>query len=239
MQATSEQIDTLRKLQEADRSRLQAALALEKLPQPAQAAQVREKMEGIVAKIVQIQALYDEASSSIDKLQDEDDTLERRQKFLQNEISLAKDDYRKMTTLTRELETSAKRRETVSFEMDKATKRMEEVKKVLDKAVSARDTLAAQEADLAAAYRSEGGKLKKAVDAGMEQRTKLIASLPEDVRAEYERVLARCGGVALAMLEGTRCSVCRNVIDDSRIVQMRQEAPLSHCPNCGRLSIVE
>lgn len=239
MQANDQQIDALRKLQEADRIRLQSMLALEKLPQPAQAKEIRQKLEAVVAKLAQVQKLHDESSNRLDQLLHEDEDLASKQAQVQESIDEAQGDYRIVTSLTRDLEGMAKRRETVAFEMDKIESRIKEVDVVLGQAMEARDALVRKEEDLAAAYRKEGGDLKATAEAAMGQRGELAKTIPEDVLADYERVLAKCGGIALTSLDGDRCGACRSVLDPNRMLQVRKDAPLAHCPHCGRIIVVE
>ena len=238
MDATQRQIDALRKLAHLDRERIQAQLALTKLPQQEQAARVRGKLEGVAVKIGKVQAMRDEATAQRQALRDEDAQLVERQDEVQAQIGEVQGDYRRVTALTRDLEGIAKRRETVQFEAGKLDERLSEVEAVLAQATAARDALAQQEADLAASYRQEGGALKAKADAALAARDGLLAELPGDVATDYERVLAKCGGVALAAIAGGACSACRSPIDADRMLQLRKEAPLSHCPSCGRLIVV-
>ena len=239
MEATQSQIDTLRTLQELDRTRLQAQLALESLPQKEQAEQIREKLKSVVSKVAQVQKLFDDANSELLRLKTEDEKLVGKIEDTQAAINEVQGDYRSVTALSRDMEGMQKRRETIRFESDKVSARIAEVKKVLTSALEARDALIKQEESLAASYRAEGGALKAVAEEALKHRESYLTQLPEKLIAEYERVQKKCAGIALSAIVGGRCSVCRNVIDESRLLQMKAEAPLSHCPSCGRIAIVE
>lgn len=239
MEATQSHIDTLRILQELDRRRLQAQLALESLPQKQQAEQLREKLKGVVSKIAQVQKLYDDAKGELVRLQTEDEKLVNKIAETQTAIDQAEGDYRSITALSRDMEGMQKRRETVKFESDKVEARIAEVDKVLRGACEARDALIKQEEALAVSYRAEGGALKATAEEALKQREPLVAQLSAELIAEYDRVSKKCAGIALTTVEGGCCSVCRNTIDESRLLQMKAEAPLSHCPSCGRIAIME
>lgn len=238
MDATPQQLDALRALQEADRQRVQAELAITKLPQPAQAAEIRKKLEEVVKKIAQVQKLQNEVNTAIVRFTTEDEGLIAKQEATQNKIEEAQGDYRSVTSLSRELEGMAKRRETIAFELGKLQTRKNEIDTVLNQALQARNTLASQEAKLAAEYKSEGLSLKETILEMQTKREPLLQSLPDNLVHEYERVLKNCGGVALATIVDNSCSICRSTIDPNRKLQMLKEAPLSHCPSCGRLIIV-
>lgn len=239
MDATPAQIDALRKLQELDRTRIQAASALTKLPQPAQAAEIRKKLEALAVKIGQVRSLRDDVVAQINAINDEDERLVVKQQQTQAEIEQSSDDYRKVATLTRDLEGAAKRRETLEFELGKATTKLDEIEALLAQALAGRDALAQQEQTLAEDYRHAGGALKAQMEAALSVRDAFLAQLPQPVASDYQRVLDKCGGVALAEVNGSSCSACRSLIDANRALQMKKEAPLSHCPSCGRIVILE
>ncbi|MBQ9068292.1 MAG: hypothetical protein IJ131_04400 [Eggerthellaceae bacterium] len=239
MDATPQQLEALVILQDVDRIRIQSRLALEKLPQQAKAAEVRRKLEDVVVKMSQVGKILDQVKSEIKRITDEDSMLAGKQEELQESIEGASEDFRSVTNLTRELEGVAKRRETLQFELGKAEARLSEVSAVADQAAQARDTLAKQESDLAESFRNEGNALLAKAQQAQEERDKVIATLPDSLAKEYERVLERCGGVALGFVKEGACTACRTTIDPNRLLQMRKEAPLSHCPGCGRIVVIE
>jgi uncharacterized protein len=70
-------------------------------------------------------------------------------------------------------------------------------------------------------------------------RNEVAASLGDAVLARYERLRARLGGVAVAKLEGNRCTGCHIELASSAVQELRC-APadeLTECPDCGRILI--
>ena len=239
MQANVEQLAILRKLQEADRIRRQAENQLASLPHKQQVLDGRSKRKEVQAKLDQIDQLLASARHEAQKIADEDERLSIRQVELQDKIDQAQGDYRSVTTLTRDLEGAAKRRETLEFQAGKAADRIAEVQKVRDSAQAALDQIDARERNLVADYQAKTEELMRAAQLALSQRASLESQVPEDVLEAYQAALEKCDGVGLAELKGGKCSACRSTIDPNRLLQIKREAPLSSCPQCARLLIVQ
>ena len=239
MQATPEQIHALIALQDIDRTRLRAQLELKKLPQPAQIDKLHEQKDGITEKRDQIATLLKRAEAQQMRLHEEDDTLVRKQAATQERIEELKDDYRSVTSLTRDLEGMAKRRESLAFELEKVEKRLAEITHAINEAERALSAIADKEAQLLKAYHAQADDLVQTAQVAEAKRGDMAARVPAALLRTYEKTLARCGGVALATLEDDHCAVCRNAIEANRLLQIKAEAPISECPNCHRMLIVE
>lgn len=70
-------------------------------------------------------------------------------------------------------------------------------------------------------------------------RSALIAMLDPAAVANYERLRERFGGVAVARLEGRRCSGCNLDLAAGELDQVRATPPgeVADCPECGRMLI--
>ena len=238
MQATPEQIDALEQLQEIDRRRLRATLALKDLPQPARIKDLQEKKADVQGKREKIETLQHQQESQMARLSEEDEHLKERARDTQQKIDEAKDDYRAVNSLTRDLEGIAKRRETLEFEMNKIVKKIDEISAVAEQAGRAIAQLSAQEASEHEDFEKRAVELRRIVadaqTAGEQMQEKVGSELLEKYRAATEK----CGGVGIAHLEEDRCSACRNVIEPNRLLQVRRQAPVGACPSCGRVLIV-
>ena len=239
MNATPEQIDALVKLQELDRTALMSKHQMDDLPERREIVQVRTKRAEVKEKAEKIEKLYREAERALESLNEEDEHQAERQKATQAKIDEAKGDYRSVTSLTRDLEGMAKRRETLEFEMNKADAKLGEVSKVRDQAVRAAGQLEAREAKLMGAYRDKGLALQAKIDEARTERVGVSKALPEPILKAYEETSRRCGGVAVSRLEDNRCSACRSVIESNRLLQVKRDAPISKCPSCGRMMVID
>ena len=239
MQATPEQIHALIALQDIDRTRLRAQLELKKLPQPAQIDKLHEQKDGITESATRSQRCSNAPKPSRCACMKRDDTLVRKQAATQERIEELKDDYRSVTSLTRDLEGMAKRRESLAFELEKVEKRLAEITHAINEAEKALSAIADKEAQLLKAYHAQADDLVQTAQDAEAKRGDMAARVPAALLRTYEKTLARCGGVALATLEDDHCAVCRNAIEANRLLQIKAEAPISECPNCHRMLIVE
>ncbi|WP_283171009.1 zinc ribbon domain-containing protein [Curtanaerobium respiraculi] len=239
MEATPEQISLLQQLQEHDRRRLRAKLALENLPQPAKIAAVRSKREAVQAKFDQIETLRQRQDEALEHIGDEDAQLVERQKETQAKIDELQGDYRSVNSLTRDLEGIAKRRETLEFESTNIMGKLDEISVLASKVAAALEQLSAQEAKLSDSYGEKAVELKRIMEDEGQAALRVASDLPRNLLAWYRDAARLHGGIGIALLEEGRCGACRNVIEENRLLQIRREAPLSTCPHCGRILIVE
>ena len=90
-------------------------------------------------------------------------------------------------------------------------------------------------AELGAAEGTIGAELANLATA----RAELVTRVEPNAVERYERLRARFGGVAVARLEGARCSGCH--LDLSRPSWTpsgpRRLASFADCPHCGRLLV--
>ena len=239
MQATPQQIRALEALQEIDRARMQAQHELETLPHRDQVLEGRAKRKEVQAKLDQVSQMLVEEKSSLQQLKDEDERLRSRQDETQAKIEQSQDDYRQVTSLTRDLEGMAKRRETLEFQMGKIEDRIAEVAKVHEKASQAIAALDKRESELVEDHKQRSAHLAALVQQAAAKRQDLASALPEDIIKVYSTALEKCNGVGLARLAAGKCGACRSPIDADRMLQVRQDAPLATCPSCKRILIVE
>lgn len=70
------------------------------------------------------------------------------------------------------------------------------------------------------------------------ERSAVAATLgPADLR-RYDERRARFGGVAVATLDGRRCTGCNLELSVAEAGEVRAAGPITDCPQCGRLIIV-
>jgi uncharacterized protein len=70
-------------------------------------------------------------------------------------------------------------------------------------------------------------------------RAELAARLDAAAVERYERLRSRFAGVAVARLDGTRCTGCNLDLSTAEVNDVRAVAPgeFADCPNCGRLLV--
>jgi predicted nucleic acid-binding Zn-ribbon protein len=70
------------------------------------------------------------------------------------------------------------------------------------------------------------------------EREQVVATLPADLLAEYERRRAR-GGTGAALLRERRCGACRLELDRTALAALRSAPPdeVAHCEECGTVLV--
>lgn len=71
-------------------------------------------------------------------------------------------------------------------------------------------------------------------DALRAERTIAATALPKATLVEYERIRKKWSGVAIAEVEGGRCSACQIVLRPQYFQQLRRGDQLMTCESCGR-----
>ena len=85
-----------------------------------------------------------------------------------------------------------------------------------------------------ASLRNERQELALSLQKLMAERKKHADLLAEPTRADYEGLLQRKNGQAVAVLRGNMCVGCRTTVSSQYVRDVR-ESQLVHCPNCGRI----
>ncbi len=239
MDASIDQIQILDKLQEIDRSRLQAERALKQLPQRDQVIQLRKRKKDVQMKLEKVQSLYLRESRQMERMELEDSQLAEKQAKTQEKIDTSSGDYRAINTWSRDLEGMAKRRTTLDKDLTASMQKLSEIEKVKNQAEAAIQQLDAQEAKLVSQYREQSEKFTQDIQSAQVAGRALASKLPKALVDRYINASQRCGGIGVAHLQETRCSACHSVIEHNRLLQVRAEAPISECPSCHRMLVVE
>lgn len=239
MQIKEKDLATLLKLQEADLDLLRSKKSLEELPQRQLILTLREKRSAIDTKQAQVVEMRKGIEQELARIDDEDKRLIAKQEEVQGKIDTAKGDYRSVEAYSKELGGIAKRRNTLDENRAPLNKKLADIKEVLDQAEEALEKVTTQEAEVIASFKKEGGALKDHIARLQASRDAAYASLDEGLADLYEKKLERLGGIAIARLSGNLCSVCRNTLEEGKLLQVRGEAPLSECPYCKRMLVVD
>ena len=239
MQAEYRDLDVLVEIQRIDLEILQKKKARGALPQRIEVVKVRKKRDGIAPKLDQVIELQTAKESEITRVEDEDSHLAERQERTQADIEAFASDFRSVESYSRDLDGIVKRR--VTLEENLAALKAE-LDKILAVRKQVEDALALcdkQEETLRAAYKQEDDVLVDQVRTLLAEREQLAQKVPADLLKLYDKTAKKTGGVALGKLEGDTCGVCRTTLEGGRLINVRSQAPLSQCPNCGRLLIIQ
>ena len=236
MQATTDDLTNLLRMQQIDLDLMKAKKKLEELPQRATILAARQKKRTIEQKRDQLAEMRAQAEAS--KLEAEDAELAEKQRRVQEAIDGSRGDYRNVEAHSKELGGFAKRRNTLEGELTKLGEELAKIEGVQGQVSRALAELEKQEASAIASFQREGSALQSDIARMSADREGMSADLSADLREAYHRTAARTGGVAVGLLTEGRCGVCRTVIDGGRLIDLKAEAPLGTCPHCKRLLVV-
>ena len=239
MQASENDLKNLLELQEVDIAGINAQKKLDQLPQRAQLAELSKKKHAVIEKLAQVTKMFDTARRKVTQIEDETAILERKREDTQAKIDAARGDYRAVQSLTRDLDGIAKRLKTLGDEQIAAAEKYEQVhavKSQLDGAIQALDTQALKIRD---AFQRDAAELNAAIEDAHAKRSAIEKQLDAALLKAYAQAAQRGGGIGMARLSEGRCSTCRSIIDDNRMLQIKAAAPLANCPHCGRLLIMD
>lgn len=238
MQATTEDLTILLRMQQIDLELLKAKKKLEELPQRAAILASRQKKRAIEQKRDQVAELRAKAEAEAAKLEDEDADLAEKQRRVQETIDGARGDYRNVEAHAKELGGFAKRRNTLEEGLTKLGDELSKIEGVQAQVARALEEIEKQESAAIVSFQQEGGALQSDIARMSAEREDMAADLADELRAVYDQTAARAGGVAVGLLTEGRCGVCRTIIDGGRLIDLQAQAPLGTCPHCKRLLVV-
>ncbi len=239
MQASPHDIDALLKAQKADLEILKMQKQLDELPQREVILTSRKRRESMLEKISQIEDLKRDIEKKRTRILDEDASLQKKENGVQAAIEAAGNDFRNAEARTRELDGIFKRRNTLSEELAQIDAELAKANKLASQAACALQEIDTTEANAVKSFKSEGGALKTSIANAELTRDSYLDTVDPALEKEYRSSFERIKSIVVGKLEGSKCGVCRTTIDSGRLIQIKSEAPLSRCPNCKRLLIVE
>ena len=238
MQATTDDLTNLLRMQQIDLDLMKAKKKLEELPQRATILAARQKKRTIEQKRDQVAEMRARAEGMAAKLEAEDAELAEKQRRVQEAIDGSLGNYRNVEAHTKELNGFAKRRNALEVELTRLGEELAKIEGVQSQVSQALAEVDKQEAAAIVSFQWEGGALQAEIARMSADREGMSAELSPELRDTYNRTASRTGGVAVGLLTEGRCGVCRTVIDGGRLIDLKAEAPLGTCPHCKRLLVV-
>lgn len=238
MECSAETLQVLDDLQAVDFTILHLKRKFDTLPQRQKILQLRQNIHDVCERKAKAVDLVDEAQEKVNDVLEDDATLEKRQKAIQEQLDQAKGNFRDVEAKTKELASVAKQRETLNHKLTTYEAELDKVQAVLQKIEEALAQLEEAEAAEVSSFKAEGTALQQQIARAKAERETIAPKLDPSLLTLYEKTAARCGGVGVAHLEGSTCSVCHGPLDKAHVHQARHDAPLTTCPLCRRLLIV-
>lgn len=230
--------DDLLELQRLDTTADQLAHRRARLPERESAATTEGEVQRAGRRREEIGRRLGELDAAIESLEDDGTALTTQRDRLQAQLRTVISP-REAEALMSELESLRSRHSALD---DRELEHLEEQSLLADElaaldaeeparqsaAIAARDGLTAAEAVIDTELAT--------VSAG---RVDIVGRLDAVVLAQYERLRQRMGGIAVATLNGKRCTGCNLDLSASELDQVRATAngELTDCPECGRILV--
>jgi len=121
--------------------------------------------------------------------------------------------------------------EEIISEMLKADDIEEEIKSATRKAEEAKAKLT-KEKEILLKKKSEQEELKTNL---LKEKEALIPNIPSDQITLYNKISAKCSGIALSPVTGEFCSKCHMRVRPQVLNELKAENSIILCENCGRI----
>lgn len=239
MQATSEQIMSLIRLQHTDLTIAHIERQVDDLPQKQTLTALKEKQSAIQRKQRALIGGRKDLELNLESLLEEERNLVKRQDEAQQRINAASSDYKEVSSSSEALSTYAEDLEALRGRISSTETQILEISSLEPQVETMLARLSEKEKGLIASYREEGGKLLAKVASLKEEREALADAIGEQIMGHYNHIAKAKQGVALAHLNEGACNTCRTSFDQSRVLSLRMDYPLSFCPHCGRLMVID
>ena len=238
MEATREDIEGLFELQRIDLEVKRLTKELDDLPQRSIIVAAREKTTEIEAKAEKVAELKRVTARKITRIDDEDASLAKKEAGVQAAIDAAHGDFRNVEARTKELAGIVRRRGTIAEDRAAIQAELDKIGAMEAQIALAVEEISAKEQQAIDSFQKQGGELKLAIAKLEAARGPVEAKVDDDLARAYDRIVARSGGVAIGVLDDSRCGVCRMPIEGGRLIDLRSQAPLGICPSCKRLLVI-
>lgn len=146
---------------------------------------------------------------------------------------------REAEALMHELDTVAAERDALDDAELEALEEQSQLVDDLTAAHAAAPALASATEEATAALAAVEAEIDKEIGELTVQRADVASRLDGGVLSDYERRRSHHAGVAVAQLEGRKCSGCNLDLSMGEVEQVRATPPgeLADCPQCGRILI--
>jgi uncharacterized protein len=201
-----------------------------------------------------------DALSAVEQLTAERDgnlaTVQRDQSRLEHEIDMVTTKARneearaasgrvtspkELTAIQEEVASLKRRQGTLEDELLELMEQRETLEGELAELASRREGFTAEQAEVTKARDAARAEIDRELDVERTARDRVAPSVGDQLRALYDQVRARQGGIGAAALVGNTCQGCRVSISPVELAAIRKLPPeeIKRCENCRRILVVE
>jgi predicted nucleic acid-binding Zn-ribbon protein len=148
---------------------------------------------------------------------------------------------KELTAIQEEVASLKRRQATLEDELLELMEQRETLEAELAELADRRQAIAAEQAEVTRARDAALVEIDRELDAERAGRDGIVPGVGEQLRALYDQIRARQGGVGAAALVGNTCQGCRVSISPVELATVRKQPPeaVKRCENCRRILVVE
>ena len=183
-------------------------------------------------------------------------TVQREQSRLEHEIDTitakARDEEaravsgkvtspKELTAIQEEVAALKRRQSTLEDELLELMEQRETLESELAELATRRDGFTADQAEVTKARDAALAEIDRELDGERTARDRVVPTVGDKLRALYDQVRSRQGGIGAAALVGNTCQGCRVSISPVELAAIRKLPPeeIKRCENCRRILVVE
>jgi predicted nucleic acid-binding Zn-ribbon protein len=225
-------------LQAADTALSQLAHRRVNLPELAAIADRAQRAAALQNEVVDAQTRLSDIAAEQRRLETDVDTVRARATRDEGRMQAGGLPSRELESLQHEIATLARRQSTLEDEVLDAMERAEEADAALRDATSRLDAVLAEQRELETKRDAAFAEIDSAVALRQPERESIVAEIPADLLALYERARAQ-GGTGAALLRQRRCEACHIELSGSELSSVRGAAPdaVMRCDNCRAILV--
>lgn len=237
---TTSQLSVLLEVQEEDLALDRLAYRRRELPERARASEIGARADELSARIAALNAEREVLATRLAALEQRSDAAAAREKSIEDRLRSGRaGSYRDEQALADEAASLAQQRRKLE---DEELELMEALEPI-DTELTALGAAAAAAADELESAGRQLAVAEAAIDAEAaatrEAREALAAGLEPELRASYERLRTKLGGVGAAHVVGGACSGCHLQVPAAELHRLRRSVPgtVVYCDQCGRILV--
>lgn len=231
-QTLSDQIRVLTELQKIDAKIFELRRSLEAFP---------AKKKAIETQLAAAKTRFAAAEDNLKKLQVKQKELEndvltkenQAKKYQQQQAAVKTN--QEYAALTKEIQNTAADKSLIEDQILKLMDEVEAEKKAIQdekKVLAESEARVKQELDVIAKESASIAAEIETLSAGRKQHTPNVAP---DTLAQYEKILTKRGGVALALLRGESCGGCGLAFPPQTVNEIKMKESMIFCESCSRI----
>lgn len=228
----------LQRLQEIDLSLIRLRAEVHKRPEVKRLEAIPLARKKIERDRISITGQRKDAELELKDNEDMQQRLKKREDELKEEANQNGHTHRQIQVLEEQLSNLAKRREKLAFTHKPLQENLEKLLDAEENSGELVERLEAEEITLKKSFTDATQEITGKTKDLVEERTRVLTHLSPEMQQEYEKVYEHFKGLAVETLHGNRPSICRVSLQPSDYADIQKVAPITRCPYCHRILIV-